>query len=102
MVQDNKFRCCVTIDEAQKILRELHERFGGRHFATNITTKKILDARYQWPALFHDAFEFCKSYDACQRAGGLATQSLAKLITTLLKEPFMKWELDFIGLIKPT
>jgi len=27
---------------------------------------------------------------------------LAKLITTLPKEPFMKWGLDFIGSIKPT
>jgi hypothetical protein len=32
--------------------------------------------------------------------GGLTTQSLAKLVTTLLKEPFMKWGFDFIGLIK--
>jgi hypothetical protein len=42
MGQDNIFRCYVTIDEAQTILWELHEG----HFATNITTKKILDAGY--------------------------------------------------------
>jgi hypothetical protein len=28
-------------------------------------------------------------------------QSLAKLVTTLPEEPFMKWGLDFVGLIKP-
>jgi hypothetical protein len=34
--------------------------------------------------------------------GGLTTQSLAKLVTILLKEPFMKWGFDFIGLIEHT
>jgi hypothetical protein len=32
----------------------------------------------------------------------LATQNLAKLIISLPKEPFMKWGLDFVGLIKLT
>jgi hypothetical protein len=29
-------------------------------------------------------------------------QSLVKLVTTLPKEPFVKWGLDFVGLIKLT
>jgi hypothetical protein len=31
----------------------------------------------------------------------MLTQNLAKLITTLPKEPFQTWGLDFIGLVKP-
>jgi len=46
--------------------------------------------------------DYCKSYDACQRIRGLATQSLVKLVTSLLEKPFMRWGLDFVGLIKPT
>ncbi len=44
--------------------------------------------------------DYCKSCDACQRTRGLAIQSLAKSVTSLPKEPFMKWGLDFVGPIK--
>ncbi len=47
----------------------------------------------------HDYYRFC---DACQRARVLATQSLAKLVISLPKEPFMKWGFDFVGPLKPT
>ncbi len=40
--------------------------------------------------------------DACQITRRLYTQSLAKLVTSLLDEPFMKQGLDFVGLIKLT
>jgi hypothetical protein len=45
--------------------------------------------------------KFCKSCDACKRTRGLTTQSLVKLVITLLKEPFMKWGFDSVGPIKP-
>ncbi len=51
--------------------------------------------------MYRDVNDYCISYDACQRTRGLVIQSLAKLVTSLLKEPFMKWGLDFVGLIKP-
>jgi hypothetical protein len=33
---------------------------------------------------------------------GLVIQSLTKLVTSILEEPFMKWGLDFVGSIKPS
>jgi hypothetical protein len=92
MGQNNIFRCCETIDETQKILGELHEGFGGGHFIVDTIAKKIIDVGYWWPKLVRDVFEFYRSCDACQKTRGLATQSLAKLVATLPKEPFMKWD----------
>jgi hypothetical protein len=83
-------------------MKELHERTTGGHFATKIKHKKILNARYIWPTMYKDVSDFYKSCDACQCIGGLVTHNLAKLITTFLKEPFMKCGLDFMGPIKQT
>jgi len=55
-----------------------------------------------WILVANYVHDYCKSCDACQRFGGLAIQSLTKLITSLPEEPFIKWGLDFVGLIKPT
>jgi hypothetical protein len=61
---------------------------------------KILDVGYWWPSMYIVVHDYCRSYDACQRIGGLANQSLAKLVISFLEEPFMKLSLDFGGPIK--
>jgi hypothetical protein len=50
--------------------------------------------------MYKDVHDYCKFCDACVRIGGLANQCLAKLVTSLLEEPFMNWGLDFVGSIK--
>jgi hypothetical protein len=84
------------------VIKELHEGPSKKQFATEIMQRKILDAGYWWPTMYMDVHDYFKSYDACQRIGGLTTQSFAKLVTSFLEEPFMKWGLDFVGSIKLT
>jgi hypothetical protein len=55
-----------------------------------------------WPTLFKDNHVFLRSCDNYQKLGRLIIKSLAKLVTTFIKEPFMKRGLYFIGPIKPT
>jgi hypothetical protein len=102
MGQDNILQQCLKKTKAQMAMKELHEGPLRGHFATKIMQRKILDVGYQWPTMYKDAHDYCRSCDACQKIGGLAIQSLAKLVTSLAEEPFMKWGLDFVGPIKLT
>jgi hypothetical protein len=71
-------------------------------FAAEIMQRKILDVEYWWPTMYINVHDYYKSCDACQITGRLETQSFAKLVTSLPEKPFMKWGLDFVGLIKLT
>jgi hypothetical protein len=86
MGQDNRLRQCLTTIETEMVMKELHEGPIGRHFAIEITQRKILDAGYWWPTMYRDVHDYCKSCDASQQTKGLATQSLANLVTNFLKE----------------
>jgi len=99
---DNKFHQVLQLTQVPTILRELHGRVLGRHFFSNITMKKILDVGYWWLMMNWNAHEYCQTYDQCQRTGNPLTQNLAKLVTTLPKDSFKKWGLDFIGHVKST
>jgi hypothetical protein len=66
-------------------MKELHEGPLGRHYATEIMQRIILDVGYWWPIMCRDVHDYCKPCDACQRTRRLATQSLAKLVTSLIK-----------------
>jgi hypothetical protein len=47
-----------------------------------------------------DVHEYCRTCVQCQRISNLLTQKLTKLVITLHEEPFQKWGLDFIALVK--
>ncbi len=72
------------------ILQELRGGVVGRHFSYNITMQKILDVGYWWSAMNRNVHEYYQTYDQCQKTSNLLTQNLAKLVITLLEEPFQK------------
>ncbi len=62
--QDNKMHKCLTTLEGQSFLKGQHG-VVKRQFVAHITIKKVLDVGYQWPILFKDIHELCKSCDSC-------------------------------------
>jgi hypothetical protein len=45
---------CVNKAQAYKLIKELHSRYCGGHFAARTTTHNIVRAKYYWPTLFID------------------------------------------------
>lgn len=82
--QDNRLCKCVTIEKDNNYQGN-SKGIGGGHFVTNITTKKILNVRCQWPTLFKNASDFCRSCNVCQQTRKLATRNLANLVSTCLE-----------------
>nr|GEU34128.1 DNA-directed DNA polymerase [Tanacetum cinerariifolium] len=44
----------------------------GGHHGANLTAKKVFDAGFFWPSIYHDAHDMIKTCDTCQRQGKIS------------------------------
>ena len=57
---------CLSPDEANYVLREVHEGACGNHSGARSLIHKIVRAGYYWPTIQIDAKAYVKIYDQCQ------------------------------------
>ena len=57
---------CLTIEETDNVLKELHAGDCGGHLYWKSTADKILRAGFYWPSLFTDVKKFVMSCHKCQ------------------------------------
>ena len=99
---DQVVRRCVPNHEMQSILTFCHAYACGGHFGPKRTARKTLDCGFYWPTLFHDAYEFCKHCEQCQRTGGLGRRNEMTQNPILVCEIFDVWGIDFMGPFPPS
>jgi len=56
---------CITQEDAHQIINNFHEKFGSGHPSGNVTSHRILRARYYWPTIFKDAHRHIRTYHKC-------------------------------------
>jgi len=56
---DGVFLICIEDDDAEKVLKQIHDDPTGGHFVRETTTHKILSAGYYWPTLFREHSCIC-------------------------------------------
>uniref|UniRef100_A0A2N9HQ03 Uncharacterized protein n=1 Tax=Fagus sylvatica TaxID=28930 RepID=A0A2N9HQ03_FAGSY len=62
---------CLAPDEANYVMREIHEGICGDHSGARALQRKIVRAGYYWPSMKADACQFVQRCDKCQRFANL-------------------------------
>ena len=94
--KDAVLRKVPTTKEIMDVIKSCHEGVCGGHFAQEITSRKILQAGFVWPSLHRDVQHWCRTCDACQKAGPRKlVHEKHNPITAY--GPFEKWGIDAIG-----
>lgn len=71
------------------------------NFSGETTTKLILWSKIWWPTLLHNANEYVKQCDECQRTKPSITAANMPLRLMLVVRAFSKRGINFVGPIKP-
>ena len=66
---------CLAPDEANYVLREIHEGAYGNHSGARALVHKVVRAGYYWPTIQTDAKAYVKVCDQCQRFRNVPRQS---------------------------
>ncbi|XP_022158092.1 uncharacterized protein LOC111024661 [Momordica charantia] len=88
---------CVTPEEGLYILREIHEGVCGNHSGARSLSAKVVRQGYYWPTVEHDAKQFVKTCDNCQRFASIIHQPPELLTPISAPWPFAQWGVDIIG-----
>ena len=61
---------CVSVEELETIIKEMHGCIGGGHYAPRTVAANIMRAGYYWPTLFKDVHSFVRTCQECQFFSG--------------------------------
>ena len=74
--------------EQPGILSHYHKNACGGHFASEKTTRKVLQFGFHWPSLFKDSLTMCKECEKCQRLGKISRCHMMPLNPILVVDLF--------------
>lgn len=72
---------CVGEEEANYVLREIHEGVCGNHSGGLALANKALRQGYYWPTMKKDALQFVRKCDKCQRFSNIQRRPSQELTT---------------------
>ena len=88
---------CVGKEDANYILREVHEGICGNHIGAWTLAGKTLRPGYYWPTMLKDATELVRKCKACQEHARISHLPSEPLTSVTSLWPFQQWGLDILG-----
>ena len=67
---------CLIPEEANYVMREVHEGICGNHSGSQSLVHKLIRARYYWPTMKMDTIAYVKACDKCQSDANLNRHTL--------------------------
>jgi hypothetical protein len=88
---------CVTPQEGQAILKDIHTGVCGHHASSRAIAAKAFHAGFYWLIAIEDAKEIVRRCEACQRFASRPHAPAAELQPIPLSWPFAQWGLNMVG-----
>ena len=79
---------CLANEEADYVMREVHEGICGNHSGVKSLVHKLVRAGYYWPTMQANVEAYVKAYDKCQRFSNIIRQPTEKLAPMTAPWPF--------------
>ena len=88
---------CLGKQEANYVLREVHEGICGNHIGARTLVGKTLRQGYYWPTMLKDATELVRKSKVCQEHARISHLPSELLTSITSPWPFQQWGLDILG-----
>jgi hypothetical protein len=88
---------CVTPQEGQDILKDIHAGVCGHHASSRAIAAKAFRVGFYWLTVIEDAKDIVRKCEACQRFASRPYAPAAELQPIPLSWPFAQWGLDMVG-----
>uniref|UniRef100_A0A2N9EWZ5 Integrase catalytic domain-containing protein n=1 Tax=Fagus sylvatica TaxID=28930 RepID=A0A2N9EWZ5_FAGSY len=97
LLQIPRKKICLSPEEANYVIREVHEGVCGNHSGVRALAHKLIRVGYYWLSLLHDATQYVKTCDKCQRFTNVPRVPPEEITPITSPWPFMQWGLDIMG-----
>jgi hypothetical protein len=88
---------CVSPEEGNYVLREIHEGICGSHSGARVLAHKAVRAGFYWPNMNKESTTIVRNCDKCQRFANITKQPPEELSAISSPWPFSQWRVDIVG-----